>query len=287
MSSTALPAATLSIERRHKPAYAEFVRDFMRPLRPVIITGALDQWKARHWTPEYFQQKYPDHRLTIDGKAYRMADFIDLVLSSNEAHPAPYLRSTYIYRLLPELLEDVRPLPEYFSPNWFTGPLASPLRSRMENGAEQIYIGGKGGKFPFLHYDGWHTHAFLCQLYGTKEFTVYPEDQAPYLYVKPTQPNSSMVSNLENPDLQKFPLFAKATPTRFRLEAGEILFVPSGLWHTAKMLSPSITVSVNRANASNWSSFRKDLCSSAPGYMKPAVFAYLTALRVSRFVHQK
>jgi hypothetical protein len=53
-------------------------------------------------------------------------------------------------------------------------------------------------------------------------------------------------SDIDNPDLDKFPLFAKAVPMRFRLHPGEILFIPGGLWHTAKMLTPSI--SVNRAN---------------------------------------
>ena len=169
-----------------------------------------------------------------------------------------------------------------FRPTGFRGPLAKPLYSRMEGGAIQLYIGGKGGQFPFLHYDGWHTHAFLCQLYGSKEFTLFPEEQTPYLYVKPSQPNSSLLSNLEDPDFEKLPLFAKATATRFRLEAGEVLFIPGGLWHTAKMLTPAITVSANRANASNWHKFTRDLCSSAPAHLQPAVFVYLASIRIVR-----
>jgi hypothetical protein len=40
--------------------------------------------------------------------------------------------------------------------------------------------------------------------------------------------------------------------TKFVLEPGEMLFVPSHWWHTTKMLSPSITVSINVLNQSNW-----------------------------------
>ena len=284
MAAPALQLTPVSIERRHAPKYEDFVREFMVPHKPVIITGALENWNASKWTPEFFREKFPNHPVRIGAKSYRMSDFIELVLNSSESAPAPYLRSVYIRRFLPQLLSDIRPLPEYMWPNWFRGPLASPLNSRMEGGAEQIYIGGKGGKFPFLHYDGWHTHAFLCQIYGTKEYTVFPEDQAKYLYVKPSQPNSSSVSDLESPDYEKFPLFAKATPTRFLLEPGEILFIPGGLWHTAKMLTSSITVSVNRANTSNWNRFTRDLRDVAPGYLRPAVAMYLGSLRAIRTV---
>jgi hypothetical protein len=36
--------------------------------------------------------------------------------------------------------------------------------------------------------------------------------------------------------------------------------MPSGWWHTARILSPSITISINGANAVSWPDFRKDFC---------------------------
>jgi len=77
-------------------------------------------------------------------------------------------------------------------------------------------------------------------------------------------------------------LFAQAKPMLFKLEPGETLFVPGGVWHTAKMLSPSISVSVNRANASNWSSLTRDMYTKAPLPMKPVAAVYLTGMRVVR-----
>lgn len=274
-----------SIDRRNRPAYAEFERDFMKPHRPVVITGALDQWKAANWTPEYFRKQFSDKTINVDGTDYRMADFIERVLASSDEHPAPYFRNALIDRVIPELLPDIRPLPEYFSPNWLEGPLSQLLRSRLHNGSAELYIGGAGGKFPFLHYDSWHTHAFLCQLYGRKEFTAFAPDQAPYLYVKPDRPNQSMISNLENPDYQKYPLFERARGMRFYLDPGEILFIPAGWWHTARILSPSITVSVNRANATNWSALTSDMCARAPLPVKPVAAVYLTCMRVVRTIY--
>jgi hypothetical protein len=62
--------------------------------------------------------------------------------------------------------------------------------------------------------------------------------------------------------MTRFPKFSGASGFRFKLYPGETLFVPSGWWHTARILSPSITVSINGANAANWKDFRRDFCQS-------------------------
>jgi len=272
-----------TIDRRHQLAYEEFAEEYLFPNKPVIISGAVDGWGALYkWTPDYFKEKYASKSLSIDGTNYTMADFVDRVNSSRPENPAPYLRNAIVEEFLPELLVDIEPLPRYFFPNWLDGKLSGVLRSRLHNGSPELYIGGSGAKFPFLHFDSYHTHAFLTQVYGTKEYTAFSEDQSPLLYVSPKQYNASLIPDIEHPDLEKFPLFARAVPMRFRLNPGEILFIPGGLWHTAKMLSPSISISVNRANASNWANLTHDMCRNAPLHMKPIAAAYLTGMRAFR-----
>ena len=269
-----------TIDRRHQLSYEEFAEEYLFPGRPVIITGAIDTWGALDkWTPDYFKNKYGAMSLRIDRESYVMRDFINRVVSSSPVNPAPYLRNEIIERFLPDLLADISPLPAYFFPNWLDGKLSRILRSRLHNGSPELYIGGRGAKFPFLHFDSYHTHAFLAQIYGTKEYTAFTADQTPWLYVRPDQYNASQIPDIENPDLGRFPLFAKAVPMRFHLHPGEILFIPGGLWHTARMLTPSITVSVNRANASNWAKLTHDMCSRAPLHMKPLAAFYLTTMR--------
>ena len=275
-----IPMKTLQIDRRHRLSYDDFARQYLFPGKPVIITGAIQHWSALStWTPDFFRRTYGNLNLDIDGGHYTMADFINRVESSSPDRPAPYLRNEIIDQFLPELLGDIDPLPRYFFPNWLDGILSRPLRSRLHDGSPELYIGGRGAKFPFLHFDNFHTHAFLTQIYGVKEYTTYSEDQTPYLYVNPRKYNASLIPDLENPDFDKFPLFAKATPMRCFLYPGEILFIPGGLWHTARMLSPSISVSVNRANASNWSTLTHDMWNNAPLPLKPLAAAYLTAIR--------
>ena len=258
----------IQIERRANLSYAEFTENYLYANRPVVITDAMRQWKAvGRWTPEFFKQEFGSMKFSLDddlkrkagykenGGAveYEMAPFIDRVLESTEQNPAPYFRNKVLYELFPSLKQDIEPLPDYFQPNWLPDRyLVKHVGEPLNRGAAiELYIGGKGGGFPVLHYDGAATHAFLMQIYGSKQFIIFGPDQDEFLYPSPEKENLSLV-DIGKPDLKKFPLFANAVPTTFVLEAGELLFVPSHWWHTTKMLSPSITISINVANQSNW-----------------------------------
>ena len=199
---------------------------------------------------EYGQAGYKPNA----GSTFTMSQFIDRVLNSTHENPAPYFRNKNLSDLFPSLRKDIEPLPDYLLPNWLGDRyLVKRVGQVLNRGSIiELYIGGTGGAFPVLHYDGAGTHAFLMQIYGRKQFVVYPPEQERFLYPSPVKSNLSLITSVESPDLDKFPLFAQARPTTFVLEPGELLFVPSHWWHTAKMLTPSITVSANVLNQSNW-----------------------------------
>lgn len=282
-----------SVARRNCPSYAEFRDEFLLPRKPVVISGALTRWNAlSRWTPQFFKEKYGHVPLHVENQPYTLGgflphkengspltlgEFIDLALASSDENPAPYLRNVHIEKFLPELNADLQPPPEYFQPNWLTGPLARPLDSRLHGGRFELYIGGKGGRFPVLHFDTWYIYTLLSQIYGVKQYTLFAPDQTAFLYA---QGNRSAIQNLDHVDLQKFPLYAQATPLRLELHAGEILFVPPGWWHTTKILTPSITVSASRVNAANWRDFSRDLTSRSSAYKRPLLSAYLASLRL-------
>jgi ribosomal protein L16 Arg81 hydroxylase len=94
--------------------------------------------------------------------------------------------------------------------------------------------------------------------------------------------NLSPIRDVVNPDLEKYPLFAEARCTTFVLEPGEMLFVPSRWWHTAKMLTESVTLSINTLNKSNWANFCEDMTRRASAPAKLVKKAYL-ALERARF----
>ena len=240
---------------------ARYIREYVLPLNPVIITGGFDHWPARKkWTFDFFKNQYGGLPLEVDGKSLSMADLIDQVKASTLERPAPYLHNHLVNKLPAELHQDVQPMPECTSPNWLAHSM---LKKWKDLTYIELYIGGTGAKFPMLHYDGLHTHAFLMQLQGVKEYIAFPPSQTPLMYAGhggPYDENRSAIGNIESPDLTRFPLLTKASGVRFTLHPGETLFVPAGWWHTARILSPSITVSINGANAANWKDFSHDFC---------------------------
>lgn len=257
------------IERRNNLSYEEFAAEYLYPLKPVIVTDALRGWQAlKRWTPAFFKQEFGNMRFRVNedsnqhagykgnetGTEFTMAGFIDRVLASTDENPAPYFRNRVLYDLFPSLKQDIEPLPEYLLPNWLPDRyLVRRVETILRRGAAiELFIGGKGSVFPTLHYDGAGAHAFLMQIYGCKEFIVFPPDQERFLYPSFEQKNLSLLKNIEHPDLKQFPLFGKAVPIKFILEPGELLFMPSHWWHTVKMLTPSVTVTANVLNESNW-----------------------------------
>lgn len=246
-----------AVERRQGLSAREFVTRYLRTLTPVILTDALEAWPARSkWTLSFFRERYGSRKVSVDGADYGLADLLDRIERSTVEAPAPYLRNLLIADWAPELLDDIRPLPAHTRPNWFDSRL---FPERPSLTAIELYIGGAGAAFPTLHYDNLHTHAYLMQLAGTKEYVFYSPDQTRWLYPRSgIETNRSSIADIEHPDLERFPMFRRAVAARCRLHAGEMLFVPAGWWHTARIVEPSITVSANTLNAANWKAFIDD-----------------------------
>ncbi len=249
-------------------------RDYISARRPAVLAGAFEEWPARKtWSLQYLKERYGSFALAIDGQSVAMGEFIGRVLASTPEAPAPYLRNFSLANWPAELREGILPTPECTQPNW----LASrwfPARQRMTD--IELFIGGAGARFPVLHYDYWHAHAFLMQIEGVKEYLVFAPDQTPFLYEGPGGlKNKSLIDNIEAPDLARFPLCVEATGTRVELHPGEMLYIPAGWWHTVRILTPSITVSCDGANAANWALFKSDYLEAYRGKfgLKGALYA--------------
>jgi len=159
----------------------------------------------------------------------------------------------------------------YATPNWLE-------TKRFQKGywgcATELFIGGSGGKFPYLHVEYYHMNAWINQLYGNKEFIVFPQGQEKFLYPKPGNRWQSEV-DIFNPDYRRHPDFKYATPIKFVLGLGESLFIPFDIWHTAYSLGPTISVAFDQLNKKNFKGFLQDVWTFKSRESKPkAVFSY-------------
>ena len=257
--------ATLSVDRVAAITlpYADFVRNYVQANRPVLIEGAVTQWPAlTTWTPQYFKARYGEHQVAVSySKSMRLADFVDAVLASTPENPGPYMYRLFLHEQLPELLPDLIPQNIYGYPRRHVSPLM-PARWRRPDGFLKLLMGGPGSKFPILHFDAENAHAQITEIYGDKEFVLFAPEDTPYLYPSPVRNNLSLVDQPYPPNVDKYPLLAKAQPWRTVLHPGDMIFVPSGWWHTARPLTPSISVCTAILDRSNWDGFCREISAS-------------------------
>lgn len=272
-------ARAVDVVHSNELSYRDFLQRFVRGNRPVVISDAVTEWSAlRKWTPEYFRHRFGDDVIQVSyDKRMRMSDFVDAVLASSPEHPGPYLYRLFLHEHMPALLPDLIPQNIYGFPSRYASPLM-PERWRRPDGYLKLLMGGPGSSFPVMHYDLEHANAVITQIYGAKEFYLFPPQDTPKVYPQPGQANWSQVKRPHDPDLQRFPLMAETTPHTTVLKPGQSIFIPTGWWHAARPLSLSISVATNAVERSNWRGFVGDVCATSKGRLLKPLFkrAYFT-----------
>lgn len=268
------PAPELSAQRlqpieRRRAAdlpYERFMADYVVRNRPVIIENAVPRWPAlERWTPDFFKHKFGSRTVNVTiGVSSRMGDVIDQILGSTREKPGPYLHKVIIHRDMPELLPDLAPENVYGFPRRYASPLMPP-RFHRPDGYLKLLIGGVGGKFPIMHFDTDNADALITGIYGQKEFVLFNKVDTPNIYPCGKGAHTSQIENIDDPDWGRFPLLRQATQFRGIIGPGEAAFVPAGWWHTARVVTTSISVCTNMMHQANWSGFVAEACDPQNG----------------------
>ncbi len=255
-SVVATPAS--QVERRRALPYREFVDSYLRAQRPVIITDALDGWRAwGSWTPASLRSRHGLQEICIDGRSMTFAAFLDRIARRHRDAPPLCFERQRLASWFPDMLGDVMPAPCYWQRNWLRGWFAPPSLHRLLNrkAAMELCIGGDGARFP-LQRDEQRQHLFHAQINGVRRFALLDPQQSPWLY--PDGHRSRLV-HLDEVDRARWPLAARASALTCELEAGELLFIPGGWWHGSRLIGAGIGVSLGLADAGSWRSLRADL----------------------------
>ena len=247
-----------NIERRTKLAPEVLLNEFVLPERPVILTEAAKEWRAvGKWTPEFFKQNYGSITHEISGRTYTLADQADRMRTSSALAPAPYPFNLEVEDHFPELMADLAPPLVFGKIDRAMHPLM-PRALIHGTPVHEVFFGGCGSSFPFVHYDALELHTQITQIYGEKEFVFFQPSDGQYLYPRADNPKFSQVTDVYAPDLERFPLFKQAKPIHCTLSAGETIFFPRGWWHTARMTGPSITYGRIVLNSTNYNAYLND-----------------------------
>ena len=270
------PATARWVERAGPMDPAIFRARYARTRRPVVLSGAVAHWPAlQRFSPEFFQREYGNRVVRVRGRQYRLGEIVALQQASSAAAPAPYPCTLYDCS---GLLADM-PRPECTLPSRHASSLLPTHVFDVINHLE-VFFGGPGGTFPYLHYDMLHMHAWIAQVYGDKEFTLYEPGQEDLLYVNPQMPWVSTAEDAR--DFQRYPLLRKARSHTVIVHPGDLLFIPCGIWHTARCLGPCITVAFDQLEPCNWTAFRDEVAAAERRNGHPlkalAEWAWLTVL---------
>lgn len=243
----------------------EFHDNFVVPGIPVVLSNA-QEILPMHLTTDYMNEKYGDRRvpLEVNTSKQKVVYLQDYLKFQDKDLSMLYLRNLQMAEWFPQELEKFS-LPPHFGLDLLKDPsFAGPcVPTSWRNWFEFFICTTECRGFPFCHQDTCNTHAFFLQIQGQKEIIAFPPSDSDYLYPIEPSRKRSMVDDVFQPNLHRYPLMKKATRHLVTLEPGDIMFLPMNWWHSARCVSPSspsVSVAGNFVVESNAKDFLDSFC---------------------------
>jgi len=228
----------IPIEKRAGLTREEFIENYLKPKKPVVLKDLADQWPAtQKWTFDFFIENYGYLEVPVIGPDYHK--------------PGPTYMKSNVTMTFGEYLNIIRKEPtKYRVFLWNILDHAKELAKDVSNpdicdgwvdNYPFMFFGGAGA-ITGLHYDIDCSHVFHTHFWTRKHIVLFDQTQNPYLYQHPFTVQSHV--NPLQPDYDRFPALQKATGHETILEHGETLFIPSMWWHYIVYLEGGYSLSL-------------------------------------------
>ena len=240
------------IPRVNRISKSDFLRDYVRPQKPVVIERLIEDWPAyEKWSLDYIKEiagdkivpLYDDRPISSEYKfneahaEMKMSEYIDLLKSK----PTNY--RIFLYHLMkkvPGLQKDFK-FPD--------------VGLRFLKQLPMLFFGGENSKV-FMHYDIDYANILHFHFHGKKQCILFPPSESKYLYKVPHALIAREDINFNDPDFNKFPVLQKAKGYIAELNHGETLYMPEGYWHHMTYLTAGFSMSL-RATPRTLTNFSK------------------------------
>ena len=228
------------IERVEKLSKKEFIENYYKPQRPVVITNQIDDWPAfSKWNFDYLREVAGDKNVPLyDGRktdytkkvnepdfTMTMSEYIDIL------EKGPTDLRIFLYNLMKEVPQMKS---EMKWPN---------LGIKLLKSLPLVFFGGQGAKV-FMYYDIDFPNIFHIHFAGEKQCVLVDPKETKYMYRLPYSWICNEDIDFDNPDYEKFPALKHVKPYKTNLKHGEMLYMTEGWWHYMKYETPGFSLSL-------------------------------------------
>ena len=207
------------------------------PSEPALLRGVAEAWPARRrWTWAFFKQmqEVPLTLSNADAEPQQkttVSRYVEAILSG-ESNPygALYGSGWRFFEHFPEMLAD------FSEPECVRGDVLQQVPRQVFNPLLWLFLGGEGSGSA-LHQDVLSTHAWLAVLAGRKRFALHPPADWSSVF-EARQGEAAEVLRQR---------CAHGSWRYLELNAGDLIFIPSGWWHVVINEGPTIGLTRNVA----------------------------------------
>ncbi len=218
----------------------EFIRDYFRPQKPVVIEEFIEDWPAySKWNLQYIKEVagekevplYDDRPVKHDEgfnqphAKMKMADYVDLLKKG------PTKFRIFLWNVLKEVPQLQK---DFCYPDFGI---------KLMKNLPMLFFGGTNSH-TFMHYDIDLANIFHFHFEGQKQCILFPQSETKYLYKIPHSLIVREDIDFSNPDLQKWPALKHAKGYMTNLEHGNVIYIPEGYWHHMKYVTPGFSMSL-------------------------------------------
>jgi hypothetical protein len=211
--------------------------------KPVVVRRGVAHWQASQWTAETLARRFENDTVWLtDFFAYGedpAEDHIDganggeffrsLLARSSEDGDG---REVMALRESRDLLNE--------SPDLLEALHFEDIIPGLPLVAEKYLWAAPRGTVTAVHADVLPSNV-LAHFIGEKEFLLFSPEQERFLYTtNRLQIDQAIYGDedldIEDPDLEQFPLYAQATPLRIVLRPLDLLYIPCGWFHQVRLI---------------------------------------------------
>ncbi len=211
------------------PTPEEFWKKFVKPSKPAVFRGAAKEFAGyTKWTDEYLAKNYGDLELRLEGRKEKFGrtpyGILGLGRDTMANFISQYHDPDYHGYIVTEL-----PYPMFQEAGVLPFMTCGTFKHRMVE--VDLWMNG-GNASSILHKDAFNT--MNCLVNGTKDWKLIALSEEKNIYKAwesaPAHGGYSKI-NVKSVDLKKYPKVANVPWQFTRIEKGDCLFLPKGVYH--------------------------------------------------------